>query len=322
MKALVTGGTGFIGSHLCEYLLSKGMEIYALVRDLSNLRYLKGLNINFIKGDLFTIPALPSDIRFVFHLAGKTKSLKLATYYTVNAQGTASLFKNLRKQRIFPKVIYLSSLASAGPSQGSQARKETDPPQPVSPYGESKLRGEKEALKNKKEFPVVILRVGAVFGPRDRDFLSYFKFMKQGILPSFGFRPKLMSICYVKDVVRAIYLAAVKEVESGEIINIGDPHPYYYDDIGKLVGEVMGLKLKNIIFPIPAIYLIALVTDMASLLTGKVSILSRSKYKELKQSGWVADIGKAKEKLGFETQYSLKEAARETLNWYSQQGWL
>jgi len=322
MKVLVTGGTGFIGSHLVEYLLAKGMDIYALVRDLDNLKYLKGLNVNFLKGDLFSIPPLPSDIRCVFHLAGMTKALKLATYYTVNEQGTASLFENLRQQRIFPKVVYLSSLAAAGPSEGSQARKETDPPHPVSPYGESKLRGEKEAFKNKHEFPVVILRLGAVFGPRDIDFLSYFRFIKSGILPSFGFRPKWLSICYVKDVVRALYLAAEKEIKSGEIINIGDPHPYCYDEIGELAGEVMGRKPRNIIFPMPVVYLIALATDLVCLFTGKTNILSRHKYKELKQSGWVADVSKAKEMLGFEIQYSLKEAAEETFSWYREHRWL
>ena len=127
MKALLTGGTGFIGSHLAELLLDKSAEIFALVRDPHNLKWLKGLNIHLLEGDLLSIPSLPSDIDYVFHVAGLTNSSDVADYYTVNQQGTASLFKSLHDQKILPKkIICLSSLAAAGPSlTESQSRKAT-----------------------------------------------------------------------------------------------------------------------------------------------------------------------------------------------------
>ena len=119
MRALVTGGTGFIGSHLINHLLDKNKaEVYALVRNLENLKWLKGMDIRFLDGNLFSIPSLPTNIDYVFHIAGITKARKLADYYTVNQHGTASLFQALQAQNIKPKRIFLlSSTAAAGPSR-------------------------------------------------------------------------------------------------------------------------------------------------------------------------------------------------------------
>jgi len=94
MKVFITGSTGFVGSHLIDYYLAKkDVEIFALVRDRNNLKWLKGYDINALEGNLFTIPSLPSDIDLVFHIAGLTLATNLADYYTVNQMGTAVFFR-------------------------------------------------------------------------------------------------------------------------------------------------------------------------------------------------------------------------------------
>jgi len=208
MRALVTGGTGFIGSHLINHLLDDGdAEVYALVRDTKNLKWLDGLDVHFLNGDLFSIPSLPTNIEYVFHIAGITKARKLADYYTVNQYGTASLFQSLRAQNISPKkIFFLSSTAAAGPSLDGNPVKEDDEPHPVTAYGKSKLLGEKEALEFKEDFPLVIIRVGAVYGPRDKDFLSYFKTIKKGILLSLASRKRWYCLCYIKDLIHSFDL--------------------------------------------------------------------------------------------------------------------
>jgi nucleoside-diphosphate-sugar epimerase len=323
MKALLTGGTGFIGSHLAELLLDKSAEIFALVRDPHNLKWLKGLNIHLLEGDLLSIPSLPSDIDYVFHVAGLTNSSDVADYYTVNQQGTASLFKSLHDQKILPKkIICLSSLAAAGPSFDGKPVQESDVPHPITPYGKSKLMGEAEALKFKEVYPIVILRAPAVFGPRDKDFLQYFKWIKRGALPAIGSKQRYMSLCYVKDLARALYLCSQKEQESGEIFNIGDQNPCSYDEFGEFAGQAMGKKLKKVKIPIPIGYLVALIADIAGRINKKPSILNLGKFKQMRQRAWIADMKKAKEKLSFQPQYSLQEAVQETTNWYLKHNWL
>jgi len=322
MKAFITGGTGFIGSHLIDFLLNKGTQIFALVRDLDNLKALKGLNVHFLEGGLFSLPSLPSDLDYVFHLAGLTKASKSADYYTVNQQGSASLFQFISNQKISPKVVYLSSLAAAGPCLDEKPIKESDSPNPVTHYGKSKLKGEEEALKFKDRFPIVILRAGAVFGPRDQDFLNFFKFINRGILPTFDVSQRPLSLCYVKDLVNALYLASQKELASGEIINIANPQPYSWDEIGRAAGQALGKNLRRIVIPLPIVYLFALVSGGISTLRRKPSIINRHKFKEMRQKGWVADVVKAREKLSFQTQYSLEEAMQETIDWYQRYNWL
>ena len=247
----------------------------------------------------------------------------MADYYTVNQQGTASLFQFLITHKISPdKIIYLSSLAAAGPSLDGKAVNEKDIPHPITPYGKSKLRGEEEVLKYKDNFSVVIMRTGVVFGPRDRGCFPYFTQIKKGILPSLRGSRRLLSLCYVKDLLRAFYFCLQKELKSGEIFNIADSRPHDWDEMGKAAGQVMGRKLKKISIPLSIAYIWALIAELTGIVTRKPSIFNRNKFKEMKQKGWIADVQKAKEKLSFQTQYTLEEAIKETIQWYLKHKWL
>jgi len=322
MNVLVTGGTGFIGTHLVEHLLSLGAEVFALVRDPSRASFAKGAAVHLLQGDLFNIPALPSDLDGVYHLAGLTKSLKTADYYTVNRQGTASLFDALAGRSLFPKTVVLSSLSAGGPSDGTRGRRESDPPAPVTAYGKSKLGGEEEALARRDRFPVTILRVGAVYGPRDTDFLSLFKLVKHGLMPIVGAGQRLVSLCYVKDIVQALVLAGRTRLESGEVLNIGDPVPHTMEDIGWAAARALGKSPKKIAVPKSMAFGASFARELLSALTRRPNIVNRDKVLEYFQPGWVADIENARLKLSFVAKYSLDEGVEETIRWYREAGWL
>jgi dihydroflavonol-4-reductase len=324
MKIFITGGTGFIGSHLVDFLSElKNTQVYALTRNPNNLKWLKGRRITIVEGDLFSLSSLPSGLDYVFHIAGVSKSIKTERYYTVNQEGTASLFHKLASLNTnLRKVIYLSSLAASGPCCNGKIVTEDSEPFCVTPYGKSKRLGEKEVLKYKEKFPVIIVRVGPVFGPRDKDFLPYFKLIKKGIFPSLDSKAGRMSMCYVKDLIRALYLCMTKDLKSGEIFHIADPHPYSWDELGATIAAALGkkpLKIK------PSYLFIRTVTALSEInakISKNPSILNHDKLAEMNQEGWVTDTSKAKKELGFETQYSLEKAVKETVHWYKEQHWL
>lgn len=324
MRVLVTGGTGFLGSHLVDRLLEEpGTEVYCLVRNPSKLRWLQGnKRVRLLAGDLQNLPSLPTGLGGVFHLAGLTKTLKASEYYTVNREGTANLLRALDGQSRHPRFVHLGSIAAGGPSAPRRPVCEGDPPRPVSPYGESKLLAETEVFKYKDRFPVVTLRASAIYGPRDDDFLEYFRWMKRGILPLVGHGERTLSLLFVRDAVRAVLLAARPEVPSGEVFNIADSRVYTWTDIGRTVAGLLGKKLVRVRLPLWTAYLASAASEGIGRIGGGTSALNVSMYKQMKQYGWVADVRKARQGLGFESRFSLEEGLGETIAWYLWKGLL
>jgi len=321
MKAFLTGGTGFIGTHLIDLLLARDVEVYVLVRNPEKTPALLKKEVRVLRGDLFSIPALPAGLDIVFHLAGKTRSLNSDDYYTVNQEGTASLFRSLGRLKERPKVILLSSQAAGGPSRRGQPVRESDPPRPVSPYGLSKLRGEREALRFKNQFPIVIVRACSVFGPQDRDFLTYFRLATKGIVLTLR-ENKAISLVYVKDLVEALFLCGRTGLPSGETFNIADSRECTLDDLGTAAAAALGRKFRRIKIPKGLLYLISLLYEAGHHLTRNAGVINRDKYHELMQPGWLVDVRKAAEWLSFRTRYPLDRAVQETISWYTAERWL
>ncbi len=131
-----------------------------------------------------------------------------------------------------------------------------------------------------------------------------------------------MSLLYVRDAVRAILLAARPGVPSGEVFNIADPGAYTWEDIGRTVAGLLGKKLVRVRFPLWTAYLASAASEGIGRLGGGASALNVSKYKQMKQAGWVADVRKARQGLGFESRFSLGEGLGETIAWYLWKGLL
>lgn len=326
MKALVTGGTGFIGSHLTEALIRKGVQVRCLFRKTSDLKWLKGLPIEFVHGDCNDKPSLEKavrDVDWVFHLAGVTKAIKEETYFEVNGLGTENLILAcLENNPRLQKFIYISSQAAAGPSRNGCNKKESDPCEPVSFYGRSKRVGEEKVLTHAPELPVLILRPSAVYGPRGEDIFAFFKCLARRIKPCLIGPDQHLSLCYVQDIVQGILLAVETQTKSGDIFFLADGNDYRMEELGDIVAQAMGIIAFRIRVPKRIIWGIAFFSEYLSKLFKRPFLLNKDKAAEMIQKDWVCDITKARALLGFEPKVPLSEGARLTFEWYKNEKWL
>lgn len=323
-RVLVTGATGFIGSHLVDALLVNGYEVGVLIREKSDLRWLPGKGINYIYGDLTEKCAVPSLDGFdhIFHLGGATRSTRTADFYLINRDGTERLLDAACKIRGLKRFVYMSSQAAAGPSPDGRAITEEDIPCPVSPYGKSKLQAEHAVLDCRDRFHVTILRPCAVYGQRDTYMLELFKSISMGFLPSIGRGPMYLSFCYVRDLVRALILSVLSDHYSGEVFFIADGERYSMDFFAEQVSAELCTRLHKVQIPVWAARVYATLADGWGVLRKKPAAFSRNKCAEGMQRNWVCSIEKARTILGFRPDYDLKTGLKATMQWYKENGWL
>jgi dihydroflavonol-4-reductase len=325
-KALVTGGNGFVGSHLVEALLKKGYEVVCLVRNKSDLRFLSGLQVEYKYGDITDKSSLIEPLKgavFVFHVAGITRSKNKAEYFRVNASGTRNLLQAcLLTNPSVEKLVYVSSQTAAGPGKDLHPIDENAKCEPINNYGKSKLKGEKEVLNFKDKLPVTIIRPPAVYGPRDKDILYFFQMINKGIIPSFGLKESYLSLVYVKDLVQGLILAAESQKSSGQIYFLTDGKTYSWSEAFGIVRDSLGVKAIRLRIPKSVLVTFAFFSEAFTRLLGKTPLLHLGRAKELCQRFWICDISKAKTELGFLPEYDLEKGAFETANWYKENKWL
>jgi dihydroflavonol-4-reductase len=326
LKALVTGANGFVGSHLVEGLLSKGYQVICLVRKTSNLRWLSGLNVEYVNADISEKGSLKNvleDIDFVFHVAGLTKAKSKEEYFKANYEGTKNLLEACVKDNPqIKRFVYISSQAAVGPGKDDRSLDETAPCNPITDYGKSKLEGEKIVLEYSSKLPVTIIRPPAVYGPRDSDILSFFKVTNYGFKTFFGKGESYLSLCYIEDLINGIILAAESPKATGQIYFIADDQIYSWKEAFRIVAKVLNKKTITLRIPKVFLYAIAFVLENVARLLGKPTVINMQKVREITQKYWLCDVSKAKKELGFSPKYSLEEGAKKTVRWYKEKGWL
>jgi nucleoside-diphosphate-sugar epimerase len=322
MRALVTGATGFIGSHLAEMLIKKGYEVTCLARRTSSLRWIEGLEVKIIYGDCTEMEALKGMIKgfdYIYHLAGVTKAIRGELYFRENSVGTENIVKAASEENpSLKKFIYLSSLSAFGPSPDGRLPEEDEIPHPVSDYGRSKLSGEEAVLRHKYSFPVVIIRPAAVYGPRDRDIYFFFKLIKKGIIPLWG-GERFLSLLYVDDLIEGIISAG----EKGEgVYFLSDGEIYSVESVVDRIADTLGVKAIKIRIPEPLLFTVASLSEGFYRITGRPPLINRDKMTEAIQRYWICGISRAIRDLGFKPKVFLDDGIRRTATWYRNHGWL
>lgn len=314
---LVTGGTGFVGSHLVETLLRRGQDVTCLVRDPRRLRWLEGLKVRLITGDCSDPASLAETVRnaaVVYHVAGLTKSYRPKDYYAVNQTGTRNLLEACEQHAPgLKKFVLVSSLAAAGPSPGNG---------PVSDYGRSKLLAEQETLRFRERFPVVIVRPSAVYGPRDTDVFELFQWASRGLIIDLRGGERFLSWCHVEDLAEALILAGERPVASGSIYCIAEDRIYSTTEFHRALLRAGGVRARVAKVPIWVGYVIGALSEAAGFLRGKATIMSRQKIREAVQRSWTCDLGASRSDLGFTARIPLEQGLERTWKWYRDQGWI
>jgi len=258
----------------------------------------------------------------VFHCAGLTKARSEAAYHYANAVGTENLIRACLAQETPPLCVYISSQAAAGPCQDEEAKSEEASCAPISAYGRSKFAGERAFRAVAGRLPFVILRPSAIYGPRDGELLTYFKFIARGIEPAIGWTDRYVNVCYINDLVNAILLAAEKEAARGQTYFIAHDEVWDWRRLGRVAAEAVGVKTRRVMVPKALLFGAATVAELAATFSGRAATLNREKARDLTQKRWVCDISKAKRELGFTPRVGFAEGARLTVAWYRDQGWL
>lgn len=306
-RVLVTGGAGFIGSHLVDRLVEENAEVVVVDNlkdgDLGNLAESMD-KIEFHKVDIRDFESLKKvmdGVEIVFHLAANANvpySVEDPKYdFETNALGTFNVLK-LSLDFDVKKVIYASSAAVYGEPVYVPID-EKHPLNPISPYGASKLAGERLGFAYYSTYGLkfVAMRIFNTYGERQRRYVMHDFLKKLTENPSrlevLGTGKQVRDFCYVKDCVEAFILAAEKNVAVGETFNIAGGNPISIKELAYLMVKILGLNGRT-----------------------KIVFTGRSWKGDIVKL--YADITKIKRKLEFKPKVGLEEGILRLKRWFDE----
>ncbi|HDN81033.1 MAG TPA: NAD-dependent epimerase/dehydratase family protein [Chloroflexi bacterium] len=327
MKILVTGATGFIGSHLVERLLTEGYQVRGMTRSPEKARLLQAKGVEPVIADLRDYGAVREAVRgatLVFHLGAIMSDWgPWRLFYEVNVGGTRNVLKAAYEEGV-QRVVYTSSIAATGLEDYPGVKDESFPLTTTHhPYCRSKAEAEKVARQYiERGLPLVIIRPVYVYGPRERNVGIYTvaRLLKVGfrLLPGDG--SNYHHRVYVKDLVDALMLAAVSENAIGKTYIIGGPLTTareFWGTLAKIMGtsiiwvpKLVGWMLA---LPFEMTYRLLRIQTPPLISFFRIGVLSNN-------NAW--DFSRARQELGYEPRTGVEEGLQETVRWWKEHGWL
>jgi len=334
VRACVTGGTGFVGSHLVDALLRRGDEVVCLVRNPQKAARLFTERAPLtVRGDLTDESALHeacAGADVVFHLAGVTAARDRAEFLEINAEGTRRVLQAAADAApSLQRFVYVSSLSAAGPASRGHPLTERAPPKPISNYGASKLAAE-EAVRGGR-VPWNVVRPPAVYGPRDAELARAFKLARWGLAPVFGDGSQELSLVHVSDLVAAL-LAVVDSAASGATYFAAHPEIVAQRELQRAIhaavlrarGATAGGLRRPIVVPLPSLVTrgALYVTGTAARLVGRPTVLSPDKGPEFLAEAWTCSSAALERDTGWRAEIPVAVGVEQTARWYHEHRWL
>ena len=316
-RVLLTGATGFVGSHIAGAFVEAGYEVLCGVRASSDMRWISDLPIERVsldlKGGAEGLPRAVENADLVVHAAGITRARRVEDYHSVNAEGTRRLAVAAFEAGV-RRFVLISSLAARGPDDP------TKDDHPESAYGRSKLEAEAYLRSLGGRMEAVVLRPAAVYGPRDTDLLPLFKMANRGWLP-LPSGANLLQPVYATDVARAA-LAAVREPLGFGPFPVAENRLYTWKEVIAGLEKALGRTVRTVRLPAAAFTLAGRAAEWAARPFSAVPVFDERRGRDLAVHTWTCDISATEKALGWRAEVALSEGLERSARWYGQAGWL
>ena len=318
MKIAVTGGSGFVGNHLVEKLVSEGHEIKVFVRKTSNNKLLEKLDVELVCGDLLdkkSIESLVKDVDVVYHLAAKVYAGSRDEFWNVNLKGTENMLGACLNTAL-NRFVHVSTVGVTG-SIETPPGDESNPYNATSPYDQSKRESEKIALQyhREHEMPVTIVRAPMLYGPRYMGLEKFYEAIQSGSYRLIGSMTNFMHPCYIENFLQGLTLAGEQRKAIGEVYIIADEKPITWVEYVSMTAEALGVNPPNKHVSKSMMKFIASLSEFKSWMFGGEPIVRRGWIDELTKN-FAYDITKARKDLGYSPEFSTKEGVTRTIDWY------
>jgi nucleoside-diphosphate-sugar epimerase len=329
MRLLVTGGTGFIGSHLAEEGRRRGAEVVVLgltdrPEEQTNAKLLAGMGAEVLSGSITDAELCRRAVRgttHVFHLAVAMREGGRSDQFFewINLDGTRHLLEAASVQRV-ERFVYCSTIGIYGHRAPGITREES-PLAPGNIYERTKVSAERlvREFAEQCDLPSVVLRPADVYGPRDQRLLKLFKGVSRGRFPLFGSGEGRRHMVYVDDVVSAFFKACERNEAVGEGVIVAGPRACTLRELLEEITRATGSKRYGLRLPLaPMLGLAAVVEDVCAALKVDPPIYRRRM--DFFYSDSEFDTSRARRVLDWEPRVDLQEGVRRTLEDYRQTG--
>ena len=326
MNVFVTGGTGFVGAHLVKALCARGDSVTALVRKPALAARLGWDDaVRLQHGDLDDEAALRAGCAgadVVYHVAGKIAARNAAEFMATNRDGTANVLEAARDAGA-QRLLFVSSLAVAGPTTPGHPIDESRPPQPVTDYGRSKHAAEVLVRAMPAALPWTIVRPPVVYGEWDRGTLKIFQLARRGVVPVFGDGSQELSVIHAEDLARSLIAAATSPAAAGRVYFAAHPTTTTSRALVLAAGRAMGARGPRII-PVPPFVARGVLWAAGTLahMAGRATLLSADKGNEYLAPAWTCRSDALTRDTGWQAEIELETGLRRAANWYREVGWL